>query len=587
MVLAAPGRENPRVRRFFTAAQVRRIARNKFGWRALRPGQLDAVCTLLNGQDALVVMPTGAGKSAVYQLAGLLIDGPTVVVSPLIALQRDQLASLAARGDGAQAVAVNSAQSAGVTSQAWESLSTGDAEFMFLSPEQLANDEVVARLAQAKVSLLVVDEAHCVSSWGHDFRPDYLRIGDVIERLGSPRIVALTATASPPVRAEIVERLHMRTPKQIIQNFDRPNLSLRVERFVEARHKERALVERVSELKGTGLVYTATRKETERYAAELSGAGKRARAYHAGMKAADREQVHQDFLSGDLDVVVATSAFGMGIDKPDVRFVVHAAVSDSLDSYYQEIGRAGRDGKPALALLLYRPEDLGLRNFFASGGADEEVLTEVAGAVRAHTRDEGAAEPTALKQELELSHSRLTNAVNLLEQAGAVTVDGEGRLHYASTRRRLPDAVHDAVEVAEARQRMDKSRVEMMRGFAETLGCRRQFLLGYFGEAYPHLCGNCDTCRSGAAGQAAGSGQAAPAPAPAKGRKAKAAARAKPADPYAVNAAVQHREWGDGVVMRIEPDRITVLFDSVGYRTLALKVLQQDAGLLVSAAPTG
>ena len=562
------------MRRFFTAASVRRIARNRFGWRSLRPGQLDAVCTLLNGTDTLVVMPTGAGKSAVYQLAALLIDGPTVVVSPLIALQRDQLAGLAARG-GAQAVAVNSAQTAGVTSQAWESLSTGDAEFMFLSPEQLANDEVVDRLAQAKVSLLVVDEAHCVSSWGHDFRPDYLRIGDVIERLGSPRIVALTATASPPVRAEIVERLHMRKAKQIIQNFDRPNLTLQVERFIEARHKEQALVERVVALDGTGLVYTATRKETERYAEELTAAGKRARAYHAGMKAADREQVHQAFLAGDLDVVVATSAFGMGIDKPDVRYVVHAAVSESLDSYYQEIGRAGRDGKPALALLLYRPEDFGLRNFFASGGADEEVLTEVAGAVREHTRSEGGVEPSQLKQELELSHTRLTNAVNLLEQAGAVTVDAGGLLHYANTRRKVGDAVHEAIEVAEARTRMDKSRIEMMRGFAETLGCRRQFLLGYFGEAYPQLCGNCDTCRSGAAG----AGQAAR-PVPGKGRKARAAAKA--AVPYPVNSPVRHREWGEGVVMRIEPDRITVLFDSVGYRTLALKVLEKDTGLLTA-----
>jgi ATP-dependent DNA helicase RecQ len=565
--------ENPPVRRrrLFPASAVRRTARDRFGWRSLRPGQLDAVLAALKGQDVLVVMPTGAGKSAVYQLAGLLIDGPTVVVSPLIALQRDQLAGLAKRGGnkpGLEGVAVNSAQGAHATSEAWESLSTGDAEFVFLAPEQLANDDVVDRLAKAGVSLLVVDEAHCVSAWGHDFRPDYLRIGDVMERLGSPTVVALTATAAPPVRREIVERLRMRSPKQIIQGFDRPNLRLDVERYIEGHRKQAAVVERVGELKGSGLVYTATRKETEHYAAELTGRGRKARAYHAGLRAAEREEVHQGFLSGEIEVVVATSAFGMGIDKPDVRFVVHANISESLDSYYQEIGRAGRDGEPARALLLYRSEDLGLRAFYASGDADEDTLTSVATAVRKHTRDEGAVDPSELKDELHLSHTRLTNAVNLLEQAHAVEVDGEGRLHYAGTTS-VQAAVTAAAKVAESHVKMDRSRVEMMRGYAETPGCRRQFLLGYFGEALPEPCGNCDTCASGSAAEVVADA---------------AAATSGEADGgsggFALNSTVTHREWGPGTVMRVEPDRITVLFESVGYRTLALAAIQADDGLL-------
>jgi ATP-dependent DNA helicase RecQ len=530
----------------------------------------------VKGADVLVVMPTGSGKSAVYQLAGLLLAGPTVVVSPLIALQRDQLAGLAARGGGKPgltAVAVNSAQGAEQTTHAWESLRTGTAEFIFLAPEQLANDAVVDRLAQAGVSLFVVDEAHCVSAWGHDFRPDYLRIGDVLERLGSPRVAALTATAAPPVRAEIIEKLKMRRPVQIIQGFDRPNLRLEVHRFTDARRKQAAILQKVVDLAGSGLVYTATRKDTEQYAESLQAAGRKAAAYHAGLKAADRERVHTGFLAGEIEVVVATSAFGMGIDKPDVRFVVHADISESLDSYYQEIGRAGRDGDPGLALLFYRSEDLGLRNFFASGGGDPEVLATVAGAVRRHTTSEGAVDPSVLKDELELSHTRLTNAINLLEQAGAVDVDGQGRLHYTDPKLAVETAVTHATEAAEAHVRVDRSRVEMMRGYAETAGCRRQFLLGYFGEALLKPCGNCDTCASGSAISYLADLHEASGPAESR----------RPA--FALNAQVEHREWGRGVVMRHEPDRITVLFEQVGYRTLALAALRADEGLLVVQKP--
>jgi ATP-dependent DNA helicase RecQ len=495
----------------------------------------------------------------VYQVAALLLDGPTVVVSPLISLQMDQLAGLAEQ-DAPEAVAVNSAQRGSQTEHAWQALHAGDAEFVFLSPEQLANDEVVERLAAAGVSLLVVDEAHCVSAWGHDFRPDYLRIGDVLERLGRPAVAALTATASPPVREEIVERLRMRRPRQVIRGFDRPNLELVVRRFADERGKRDAVVEQAATLPSPGLVYTATRKDTERYAEQLAERGLRAAAYHAGRTAADRQDVHERFLAGELDVVVATSAFGMGIDKPDVRFVVHADVSDSVDAYYQEIGRAGRDGEPALALLLYRSEDLGLRAFFASGGPDGDTLTKVAAAVREHDAPVPAPK---LREELGLSHTRLTNAVNLLEQAGPVEVTDDGELAYAEPEVPVRAAVHAAEEVAEARRRMDRSRVEMMRGYAETTGCRRQFLLGYFGEELPEPCGNCDTCADGTARA---------------GKDEQDVARVESLFPQ--GARVEHREWGSGVVMRPEGDRVTVLFEQVGYRTLAVRALEADPELL-------
>jgi ATP-dependent DNA helicase RecQ len=555
-----------------SAARIRKVARERFGFQQLRPGQLEAVQALLDGRDALVVMPTGAGKSAVYQLAGQLLEGPTIVVSPLIAPPRPQVAGLPG-SDAGEAVAVNSAQRASATKDAWDAIHAGEAEFCFLSPEQLAKDDVVDRLARVEPSLLAVDEAHCVSAWGHDFRPDYLRIGDVLDRLGSPRVVALTATASPPVRDEIVERLRLRDVRQVVRGFDRPNLWLEVQRAPDADATTELLLDRVTAQPMPGLVYAATRKNTEQYAEALADRGLTARAYHAGLKAAERREVHEQFLAGDLDVVVATTAFGMGIDKPDVRFVVHTQVSDSLDSYYQEIGRAGRDGEPALALLLYRPEDLGLRSFFAAGGADEEVVRKVAAATRRHrTHDDGPVPASELQAELDVSHTTLTRAVNLLEEASRVSVTRDGELEYVDPAVPTDTAVAEALEAAESHKRLERSRIEMMRGYAETTGCRRQLLLGYFGEELDAPCGHCDTCAAGSADEVA-----------AERAAAEQTAKATGHDRYGHGDQVVHREWGAGIVMRPEGDRVTVLFEQVGYKTLAHEVLDADPGLLRTA----
>ncbi|NCL73000.1 RecQ family ATP-dependent DNA helicase [Rhodococcus sp. YH1] len=531
-------------------AELRAAARRVFGWEELRPGQLDAMEPLVRGRDVLAVMATGSGKSAIYQVPALLIEGTTLVISPLIALQNDQIAGLDATS-APDAVAINSRQRASETAAAWETIRERTVEYVFLAPEQLANDEVVARLADAHVSLVVVDEAHCVSAWGHDFRPDYLRLADALDRLARPPVVALTATASPPVRQEIVEELRLRDPVVIASGFDRPNIDLAVERYTTDAEKRRAVIETVAGLETPGLLYTATRKDAEFYAAELAERGRRAAAYHAGLPSATRERVHHGFLDGEYEVVVATSAFGMGIDKPDVRFVAHASAPDSVDSYYQQIGRAGRDGLEAKALLFYRPEDLSLAKFFTTHRPDEELLG------RAFTALRRAKAPTRLKDlraELDTRGRTLTNAVNLLERAGVVS---SGRKGFTARTVEVEIAVRRAAEVAAVGERMDRSRVEMMRGYAETRGCRRQFLLGYFGESLPEPCGHCDCCREGIP-----------------------ESRPEPAnhvrhESIPLHTRVVHAQWGAGEVMSAETDRITVLFDGYGYRTLSLEAVEE------------
>jgi ATP-dependent DNA helicase RecQ len=313
---------------------IRRTCREKYHFDQFRPGQKEALEAVLHGRDTLAVLPTGSGKSAIYQLAGLMIPGPTVIVSPLIALQRDQSQSIQ-EAELATAAVLNSLQPRAEREQTLSDLEDQELEFLLLAPEQLASAETLDRIKQAKPSLFVVDEAHCISEWGHDFRPDYLRLGAAIEALGHPRTLALTATASAEVRGEICERLGLRDPEIIVAGFDRPNIRLSVRGLTGERLKLEVLQRLLTELPRPGIVYTSTRQHAEDVAAALAGAGVAAAAYHAGLKRDARHERQERFMSGSLDVIVATSAFGMGIDKPDVRFVVHYDVSDSLDSYYQ------------------------------------------------------------------------------------------------------------------------------------------------------------------------------------------------------------------------------------------------------------
>ncbi len=544
-----------------------RAARRLFGWRSLRPGQYRPMRALMKRRDVLVVLPTGGGKSAVYQLPGALRPGPTLVISPLLALQEDQLAGLNAREDqNLAAVRVSSAQTPKQQRQALDAIRAGTAKFLFITPEQLTNPERLAEVRALRPALVAVDEAHCVSAWGYDFRPDYLQLGHLIEELAGtgatesrPVVAALTATASPPVRADIVESLRLRDPLVEVTGLDRPNLHLAAVHCVTDEQRWTRLIAQIRQERPPGIVYAPTRAAAEQLAARLSEAGLPATAFHAGLSTGERTRRYDDFMADKIPVMVATSAFGMGVDKASIRWVHHVALPDSPDSYLQEIGRAGRDGAPATTVLFFRPEDVALQRYFASGAPQSHELLQLAAALR-----EGTTTKTELTGRTGLPARRLTQLLGLLEQVGAVAVGTGSKLtvpRYAPNPARAAAA---AMAHFERHQTLRRSRIDMMRQYAESGRCRGRALLAYFGEEVDHDCGHCDNC-------AAGTSSSLRTP-----EKTVTPAQRKVGDePFPVSSAVRHSEWGAGTVMSYEHDRMVVLFEEVGYKTLSVPIVRK------------
>jgi ATP-dependent DNA helicase RecQ len=519
------------------SATIEELARERLGFQRLRPGQERAVQALADGRDALAVLPTGAGKSAIYELAGMLREGPTVVVSPLIALQDDQLAHLHAAG--LQAVVLNSQQSAGAHAGALLA-SCDSGTFVFLSPEQLANDQTRQTLRRAAPGLFAVDEAHLISQWGHDFRPDYMMLGAQAEATGAPVRLALTATAAPPVRSEIVRRLGLRDPAVVIGDFDRPHIRLSVHRSLTESDKRQELVRAAAELAGPGIVYAATHASAQAAHDTLAQAGERVTLYHAGLSARERREAMTAFVDGSVRIIAATVAFGMGIDKPDVRWVAHFDPPPSLDAYYQEFGRAGRDDEPSHARLLYRYEDFETARHLTAHGVPDAAVARAAAALAAGER----IEPGARQQ---------TAALVRLADLGAAAWQADGAICWTGAM--SVAAVLAASEAETEREdEVERTRLTMMRRYAEHTGCRRSFLLSYFGQDYPGPCGNCDNDL--------------------------AHAETPPgAVPFAVSARVVSERWGEGTVQRYDGDHVTVLFDEHGYRELFVPLVL-ERGLL-------
>jgi ATP-dependent DNA helicase RecQ len=521
--------------------ELDRIAADVLGIR-LRPAQRRALSALTGHGDTLAVLPTGSGKTAIYQVGGLALGGLTVVVSPLIALQRDQLRAMTAHS-AERAVMLNSAQHHADRAAALGELAGGRVDFVMLGPEQLANAETMAAIAGSPrpVTLVAVDEAHLVSEWGHDFRPEYLRLADVVEAAGRPPVLALTATAAPPVQADITRQLRMRDPQVIVADFDRPTISLAVRRARRDRPEDQAIDDRTVEVvlahDGPTLVYALSHARCESLAERLRLDAYRAEPYHAGLTSSRRGEVQDAFFAGRLDVVVATSAFGMGIDKPDVRTVVHAGVPGSLDEYYQEIGRAGRDGAPASAVLVYDPRTVRIPRLLAARSRlGDAAVHAVIDAIEAAS---GRVTVRALAEASGVGRAAAARVVDELLELGLVHPDGNDAVLAAP----LGDAFRQVTAAGNRRQAILRSRIEAARGYAETTHCRRAELLGYFGEQYDPPCNSCDN-DAHATEQKPFSGQKGP------GQR------------------VRHRLWGPGTVLSRDDHELVIAFDAVGYRHL-------------------
>jgi ATP-dependent DNA helicase RecQ len=474
-------------------SRVAALVREVFGLSALRPGQQAVIDAVLAGQHTLAVMPTGAGKSLCYQVPAMLMPGMTVVVSPLIALMRDQSEKLTALG--LEAVQVNSAIPAAETKRARAKVHRRTVEFVFTTPEQLATPDWRDRLEAGAVDLVVIDEAHCISQWGHDFRPAYLDALSAFRTLGSPTVLALTATATPDVIADITAQLGVGPLRVINTGAYRPNLSYQVRPVTSDTDKQRQLVEIVRDLSGATIVYAATVRHVEALGRLFRTEGIPVVTYHGRQRAGDRAAAQDAFMSGGAPLIIATNAFGLGIDKPDIRTVIHYDLPASLDVYYQESGRAGRDGQPADCLLLFQRSDRGLQRFFMAGRypTADDFATLVEG-LRT-VKDAAALSSLEIRKVApQIAASKLRVMVAALKQEGLI-VERRGA-RYERRPALLSASIESLAAAYEERRQRDQSRLEQMVIYAQTALCRTRILLEALGEVVEwSQCGTCDNCR--------------------------------------------------------------------------------------------
>jgi ATP-dependent DNA helicase RecQ len=473
--------------------RVTTVLKRVFGLATLRPGQQEVIDAVLAGKHTLALMPTGAGKSLCYQVPAMLMPGITVVMSPLIALMRDQFDKMCALG--IEAVQVNSAVRSGDLRRARAKIGQRTVEFVFTTPEQLASADLRTLLAGAVVDLLVIDEAHCVSQWGHDFRPAYLEAMSAVRALGTPTVLALTATAPPEVVEDITRQLGVGPLHIVNTGAHRPNLSYSVHPVSSDTEKQQALLATVARIPGAAIVYAATVRHVDELVAVFRQEGVPVVSYHGRLRGAARAEAQDAFMSGRVPLIVATNAFGMGIDRPDIRAVIHYDLPPSLDVYAQESGRAGRDGLPAECILLFQRSDRGLQQFFMAGRYptidDFITLAQVFEAATPGTAltvaDVRAAAPSVSTAKLRVMVAVLKEAGRLRERRGA---------RYELTSGASDDSFEILARAYDERRQRDHARLEQMVVYAQTALCRTRLLLSALGEEPAWgQCNSCDNCR--------------------------------------------------------------------------------------------